>query len=305
MGEVVGGIFGMMGANKQAKAAEKAAEGQVEAARIGAETQREALDTSVQLGNPWRHAGQNALGALAFELGLGPKPTFGEAPSFIGANDPKPLSELYGRQDATPQAGVPQNALAAVKGPDGTWSVPEWATDPGYFEGVGLPARRATMGRSMVAPQQQVAAPTPVAAPPAKRTGFAYKGFQATPGYQFNLDEGQKAIDRSLAARGGLLSGSAVKAGMRFGQGLANQEYTNHLARLASMSGLGGGFASQAGQNAIATGGNIANTLTTGAARAGAFQTEAGASRASGYNALGNGIGTGINSLARVIAGGL
>ena len=38
------------------------------------------------------------------------------------------------------------------------------------------------------------------------------------PGYAFRLSEGQKALDRSAAARGGLISGGAMKAAQRFGQ---------------------------------------------------------------------------------------
>ena len=45
------------------------------------------------------------------------------------------------------------------------------------------------------------------------------------PGYQFRLEEGQKALERSAAARGTLLTGGTAKALQRYGQGLASQEY--------------------------------------------------------------------------------
>ena len=38
------------------------------------------------------------------------------------------------------------------------------------------------------------------------------------PGYAFRLAEGQKALERSAAARGGLISGGALKAAERYGQ---------------------------------------------------------------------------------------
>ena len=41
---------------------------------------------------------------------------------------------------------------------------------------------------------------------------------QATPGYQFQLEQGQKQLDQSAAARGGLLSGAQLQAAQQFGQ---------------------------------------------------------------------------------------
>jgi hypothetical protein len=42
----------------------------------------------------------------------------------------------------------------------------------------------------------------------------------ADPGYQFRLSEGMKALDRQAAARGGLISGAALRGAQRFGQEL-------------------------------------------------------------------------------------
>jgi hypothetical protein len=44
---------------------------------------------------------------------------------------------------------------------------------------------------------------------------FTMDQFQADPGYAFRLSEGQKALERQAAARGGLISGSALKAASR------------------------------------------------------------------------------------------
>jgi len=48
-----------------------------------------------------------------------------------------------------------------------------------------------------------------------------------TPGYKFALEEGKRAIEASAAARGGLLSGGAVKAAIRYATGTADQTYMN------------------------------------------------------------------------------
>jgi hypothetical protein len=60
---------------------------------------------------------------------------------------------------------------------------------------------------------------------------FTMDQFQADPGYAFRLSEGQKALERQAAARGGLISGSALKAASRFGQDMGSQEFQNAFAR--------------------------------------------------------------------------
>lgn len=107
---------------------------------------------------------------------------------------------------------------------------------------------------------------------------------QMDPSYQFRLGEGMKALDRTAAARGGLLSGATLKGAQRYGQGLASQEYGNAYNRLAALAGVGqtatGAMTGMGTQLAGALGENY-----MGAANA----------RASGYmggaNALSSGLG--------------
>jgi hypothetical protein len=51
------------------------------------------------------------------------------------------------------------------------------------------------------------------------------------PGYGFRMSEGLKALDRSAAARGGLLSGATLKGAQQFGQANASNEYQNAFNR--------------------------------------------------------------------------
>tara|TARA_R110000868_G_C10677076_1_gene747173 strand:- start:173 stop:739 length:567 start_codon:yes stop_codon:yes gene_type:complete len=62
-------------------------------------------------------------------------------------------------------------------------------------------------------------------------TPFSADKFQADPGYAFRLSEGMKSLDRTAAARGGLLSGATLKGAQRYGQDLASQEYQNAYNR--------------------------------------------------------------------------
>lgn len=129
-----------------------------------------------------------------------------------------------------------------------------------------------------------------------KYTPFSMQTFQQDPGYGFRLKEGQQALDRSAAARGGLISGGALKAAQRYGQDMGSQEYMNafnryqaerqaRLGPLQAMTGMGQTTAQQIG----AAGQNMAGTVGE------AYQGAANA-RASGYvggaNAITGGLGT-------------
>ena len=92
-------------------------------------------------------------------------------------------------------------------------------------------------------------------------TNFSIADMEQDPGYAFRLAEGQKAIERSTAARAGLQSGAALKAAARYGQDMGSQEYGNAFNRFMTQrqSQLGNlqalqavGQASAAGQAAAA-----------------------------------------------------
>lgn len=130
-------------------------------------------------------------------------------------------------------------------------------------------------------------------------TPFGMQQFQADPGYGFRMSEGMRALERSAAARGGLLSGATLKGIQRFGQDLGSQEYMNAFNRyqteraarlqpLQSLAGVGQTTAQQLGQAGQTMASNVGEALTSGAA-----------ARASGYvggaNALTQGLGTYLN----------
>lgn len=104
------------------------------------------------------------------------------------------------------------------------------------------------------------------------------------PSYSFRFQEGLKALDRSAAARGGLLSGGALKAAQRYGQEFASNEFGNAYNRLASRAGFG--------QTASTNMGGAAGQFGT---NAGNLMTGAGAARASGYVGGANALTGGLN----------
>ncbi len=128
---------------------------------------------------------------------------------------------------------------------------------------------------------------------------FGVNDMVTDPGYAFRFSEGQKALDRQAAARGGLISGGALKAATRYGQDMGSQEYqnaytryqTNRQNQLAPLFSLtGSGQASAAGQAAAA--GNYATQGATGITNVGA----ANAAGSTGVaNALAGGVGQYLN----------
>jgi len=64
---------------------------------------------------------------------------------------------------------------------------------------------------------------------------------QQTAGYQFALDQGNQAINRSAASKGMLNSGNVLAELARYGQGMASTEYDKQLARTRGGAELAGG----------------------------------------------------------------
>lgn len=107
-------------------------------------------------------------------------------------------------------------------------------------------------------------------------TAQAMRALQASPGYQFRMQQGMRDVTGGLAARGGMGSGRALAAGQRYAQGFASNEYGNRLSRLSDLSGRGQSSAAGQAQMGQQFGQNLGN-LWTGAANAGAAAGMAGA----------------------------
>jgi len=132
---------------------------------------------------------------------------------------------------------------------------------------------------------------------------FAMSDYEADPGYAFRLAEGNKALERSAAARGMVLSGQMFKGLQRYGQDMASQEYqnafnryqTNRTNQLNPLQGLMG-----AGQGA-------ANVMTGAAGELGTQIGEnamgAGNARASGYVGSANAYANALSGAANAFGG--
>jgi hypothetical protein len=126
---------------------------------------------------------------------------------------------------------------------------------------------------------------------------------EATPGYQFQLQQGLKATQSAAAARGLGVSGAALKGAATFATGLANsnyqQQFQNLLAlntgqqgnitgqynRLSGIAGMGESAGAQTGT----IGANLANTSA-------AATQAAGTAQGAGALGIGNALSGGINN---------
>lgn len=131
---------------------------------------------------------------------------------------------------------------------------------------------------------------------------FGTDQFQQDPGYAFRQAEGMKALERSAAARGNLLSGSTMKGIQRFGQDLASQEYQNafnrfQVERSARLNPL---------QSLMGSGQSATNVLTGAAGQMGQNEASnlynAGAARASGYIGQANALNTALGQIGSYAA---
>ena len=122
-----------------------------------------------------------------------------------------------------------------------------------------------------------------------------YGGFTATPGYDFRMNEGRRAVEAGAASRHGLMSGAAQQALTRYGQDYGTNEYQNYLGRLSGLSGAGQNAAGMQGAASQAYGSQIGQNTMAGGAAAAQGIANAGNASAAGTIGMTNAL-TGMGS---------
>lgn len=120
---------------------------------------------------------------------------------------------------------------------------------------------------------------------------------QQDPSYRFRVGEGQRALERSAAARGGTFSGRTGRALVDYGQRAGSQEFGNVANRLAALAGLGQTAAGTAGQYGMQTAGMGSQAMGQAAGRMGGYMTQALQSRQSMYSGFNESIQNLIQNL--------
>lgn len=269
----IGAAVGLGSALIGSSSASRATKAQTRSADQQVALQSEIYDEQSQLFAPFVGAGTNALAALNFELGLGPRPTVGGTPQQITSeqytiNSPQPESRRYSTSEARIEGRSGNNVFQ----PQGPTTGTRFRVGDQIFD-------------TMEDAQSYANANT--------TGGTEYGGFTKTPGYDFRLNEGLSAVDSSVARRQGLVSGNALRARGSYAEDYATGEYNNYLARL---SGLASNGQSAAGQQGAA-----AQSFATGTSNA---LSARGDAQSAGAIGVGNAFQGGLNNALGIWAYG-
>lgn len=259
MSWVAVGVAGasLAGSALSADSAKSAASGQTQAANNAMMEQQRQHQISQQQQAPYLNAGSAGIGKLRELLGIAP----------------------------TPQTWKPGDPT-----PAGALGLDQWAAQAGY----NLPQHRGWFQHELdnLTPgyQQYLASQAPQGG--AAQAGPSVESIMAMdPGYQFRLQEGNKALENAAKARGLFKSGGSVKEMMRYGQDYASGEFGNIVNRLAGITGTGQQAANTSAGLGANYAGNVGN-LMTGAANARGAAGIAGANAwGQGFNTIGNWFG--------------
>lgn len=150
----------------------------------------------------------------------------------------------------------------------------------------GAPTINAAQSAGMTAQQgatdtQNIQAELLGTKPVTDSTKNAFNNYLGSTGYQFQLDQGSRAITGSAAAKGMLNSGATAKALTRYGQDLGSSYFNNYLGQLGNLNS----------QQFNTAGQGINATVSTGSAGTQGGMA-AGDNIMKGADAMGNAIGT-------------
>lgn len=339
-------VAGVAGSAMSSSAAGKAAGAQSRAAEEANQLQRDIYEQNRGNLEPYNQFGQAGMNALAYRLGLGgvgPNgqslntktydqireellPQFSGKGSYSGDNPPS-MADLgiMGVSNATwgydPYKQKWGYQIQGSTGGDADLPVNYWRYADDYQPGAGNVDEAGLEAAIQQRLAEQQAAQTAARNDPLygsllstfkEYKPFGMSDFQADPGYQFRQQQGEQAIERMAAARGGLNSGRAAKDLASFNSGLASQEYQNAYGRynndyltgfnafntnqnniynrLMGVTGVG-----QSAANALAgIGSNTANQISNNTLQAG---NAAAAGIVGQQNAINSGIGSVTNAL--------
>lgn len=278
---MVGSVIGAAGSILGGKSAKKAASAQAASAAQAQKMQEAQYAQSRSDQMPWLSTGGAAIGQLGYLMGLTPQNpyTIPQYQGYMEGGADTQAQKTYDRRvkDIDRQnKNLARRGLPLIPYPDAPSSSPaggNWGAPPSEdYAGGGF--------GSLASP-------------------FDMATFEQDPSYAFRLSEGQKALERSQASRGNLLSGAAGKAMMGYGQDMASQEYgaaynrynqnqSNLFNRLGSLAGVG--------QTSAGTLGGLG---ANAAGQAGEYATQAGNARAAGAVGQGNAWSTGLGTLGQ------
>jgi hypothetical protein len=121
----------------------------------------------------------------------------------------------------------------------------------------------------------------------------AFNNYKNSTGYDFQLQQGQRAINSNSASSGMLDSGANAKALAGYGQNLASTTFNNYLGQLGGLNSAYGGTAGM-GQGML---GMIGQAGTQGGVAAGNNIMQGAQGQANAYAGMGQAAGNALGSL--------
>ena len=304
-GTVVSAGAGIYGAGQQADAAEEAAKQQQAGVGQGLTATEEATARANRLVRPFRDTGYEANSLMNYLMGFGTPEQLAKTEANFDAdkyreflvdrvtdrlsqkyaNNPDKLNRVLARKVSEIDANLAKGAWKDYKSREGRGANiggEFWKTRTVMPDGAGTDPNFGFLTQR-----------------------FNNERFEKDPGYQFRMDEGNRALEGSAAARGGLLSGAAMKAMQKYSQGFASNEYGNAYNRFVTdQNNLYNRASGQQDMGMRAVGAQGGNLINQGQQANQAYSSlgdlrAAGVmggqqARASGYSQAGNALMSGI-----------
>jgi len=227
---LIAGGASLIGGSKAASAAKSAANTQAQSGREALAQNQQFFDQTRSDLSPYRQLGSDAMGSLSSMMGYSQPPQASGGADYQGYLQQNPDIVHHWQNSPQERAAYP-NIEDYARSHYETYGRNEGRQLAGYDSGYGQPAgygQPSGYGQSYGALTTQ---------PQANYTAPAFN-FEQDPGYQFRLNEGNKAIGRATST-GALPSGGAtLKALTRFGQDYASNEYGSAYNRFANDRGF-------------------------------------------------------------------
>lgn len=253
-GSAISGVASASGAKKAAKA-------QTAAADQATQLQRDIYEQTTANYKPYLSAGNDAMAAYLYEMGLGPKPTFGgTAPGIETITAPGSwAASASGNQKFSENIGsnkVYTKGATTYKVGDQTFSTLSEAEDWANANKTG---------------------------------GTEYGGYQQSPMAKYLMEQGVDSITGSAAASGGLFSGASMEALEKNRQTVIGADTSDYFSKLFGMSNMG-----------MSAAGNQASAGSAYAGNVGNLAMQAGNAKAQGYMGAANALSGFIGDAAGI-----
>lgn len=240
-----------VGGIASASAAKKAGKDQRAAADAATKLQRDQFEQTTENFAPFLGAGRDAMAAYLYEMGLGPKPTFGGTPAAIET------FTVPGTGSQNGPFGINRNVRPASRDRAG-FGMSSGGRPQGLSRGDDKGAASQTRYRvgsnefATLSEAEEFAKKNHVG-------GTEYGGYSTSPMARYLLEKGKEGIQGAAAAAGGLFSGATLEALEADRRRVIGADTADYFSRLTGLTSMGLGAAGNQANAGQAFAGNVGN----------------------------------------------